>query len=111
MSTLSDVLQAFTRTAENCGAAIALTSSSYDHVKKAAGIKAKLTRTDTQWPELNWVSSASNISHRDDSRPFWTCMQTRGPEGIAECHCSSHNDLKGSVCRHHIEACIQVCVP
>eukprot|EP00953_Heterococcus_sp_UTEX-ZZ885_P022657 12523-Heterococcus_DN1.PRE.3 len=48
-------ISAFTKTAESCGAKVALTSSMYDHVKKAAGIKSKLSRDDAKWPELDWI--------------------------------------------------------
>ncbi|KAG5176562.1 hypothetical protein JKP88DRAFT_347141 [Tribonema minus] len=48
-------ISAFARAADDSGACLALTSSLYDHAKKAADLKAKLAREGVKWPALQWV--------------------------------------------------------
>ena len=54
-----DILM-FSAVAMDCRAKVALTNSTYQHVKTMLAIKEKLSwRTGTAWPELDWVVTDS----------------------------------------------------
>ena len=60
-----DTLVMFTKIVQACGASFALTSSSYDHLKKLSALKDAVTRFKSsnqnptaEWPEnLTWLST------------------------------------------------------
>ncbi|CAM9505542.1 unnamed protein product [Chrysoparadoxa australica] len=103
---LSKDISAFATTAVCCGAKVALTSTKYDHVKKAVAIKAKFTGGKDQWPELAWVvtdqlsakkkNKASSVADAPAviSRPLsnelaflqFTSGSTSSPKGVQISH-------------------------
>mmetsp|Transcript_18922 Transcript_18922/g.26657 ORF Transcript_18922/g.26657 Transcript_18922/m.26657 type:complete len:768 (-) Transcript_18922:76-2379(-) len=113
-------LSAFVKTSQDCEAQIALTSSIYDHMKKASELKSKVTKEGAVWPDLKWIvtdkfkfkSKLQNpdvsIGENDIAFIQYTSGSTSDPKGVMISHGNLAHNLKLIV--NKLEASVETIV-